>query len=159
MLQILMGALSLGLLWSIITIGVYLTYRILAIADLTVEGSIVMGAAIAAFSITRGFYPFLAILLAFLGGLGAGLITGLLHTKLKIPSLLAGILTMIALYSINLRLMGRANISLLRVDTAYTEFENMGMNNMSAIIVLGLIFVGGLTAVLDWVFGREIGCA
>ena len=159
MLQILMGALSLGLLWSIITIGVYLTYRILAIADLTVEGSIVMGAAIAAFTITRGFNPFFAILLAFLGGLGAGLITGLLHTKLKIPSLLAGILTMIALYSINLRIMGRANISLLRVGTAYTVFENMGMNHMSAVIVLGLIFVGGLTAVLYWFFGTEIGCA
>src|SRR4030066_1865680 len=157
MLQILMGALSLGLLWSIITIGVYLTYRILAIADLTVEGSIVMGAAIAAFTITRGFNPFFAILLAFLGGLGAGLITGLLHTKLQIPSLLAGILTMIALYSIHLRIMGRANISLLRVDTVYTVFENMGMNHMSAVIVLGLIFVGGLTGILSWVFGREIG--
>jgi putative ABC transport system permease protein len=159
MLQILMGALSLGLLWAIITIGVYITYRILAIADLTVEGSIVMGAAIAAFTITRGFNPFFAIFLAFLGGLGAGLITGLLHTKLKIPSLLAGILTMIALYSINLRIMGRANISLLRVDTAYTVFENLGLNHMSSVIVLGVIFVGSLTGILYWFFGTEIGCA
>ncbi|MDD5622832.1 MAG: ABC transporter permease [Actinomycetota bacterium] len=159
MLQILMGALSLGLLWAIITIGVYITYRILAIADLTVEGSIVMGAAIAAFAITNGINAYLAILLAFLGGLGAGLITGLLHTKLKIPSLLAGILTMIALYSINLRIMGRANISLLRVDTAYTVFENMGLNHMSSVIVLGLIFVGSVTGILYWFFGTEIGCA
>jgi len=159
MLQILMGAISLGLLWAIITIGVYITYRILAIADLTVEGSIVMGAAIAAFAITNGVNAYLAILLAFLGGLGAGLITGLLHTKLKIPSLLAGILTMIALYSINLRIMGRANISLLRVDTAYTVFENLGMNHMSSVIVLGLIFVGSMTGILYWFFGTEIGCA
>jgi putative ABC transport system permease protein len=159
MLQILMGALSLGLLWAIITIGVYITYRILAIADLTVEGSIVMGAAIAAFAITNGVNAYLAILLAFLGGLSAGLITGLLHTKLKIPSLLAGILTMIALYSINLRIMGRANISLLRVDTAYTVFEKMGLNHMSSVIVLGLIFVGSVTGILYWFFGTEIGCA
>jgi len=159
MLQILMGAISLGLLWAIITIGVYITYRILAIADLTVEGSIVMGAAIAAFAITNGVNAYLAILLAFLGGLGAGLITGLLHTKLKIPSLLAGILTMIALYSINLRIMGRANISLLRVDTAYTVFENLGLNHMSSVIVLGLIFVGSMTGILYWFFGTEIGCA
>lgn len=154
-----MAALSLGLLWGIVTTGVYITYRILAIADLTVEGSIVMGAAIAAISISRGINPYLAIGLSFLGGLGAGLITGLLHTKLKIPSLLSGILTMIALYSINLRIMGRANISLLRVDTAYTVFENMGLNSTIAVIVLGLIFIGCLIGVLYWFFGTEIGCA
>ena len=108
MLQILTGAVSLGLLWAIVTIGVYITYRILSIADLTVEGSIVTGAAIAASAISRGINSYAAVGLAFLGGLGAGLITGLLHTKLKIPSLLSGILTMIALYSINLRSMGRA---------------------------------------------------
>lgn len=159
MLQILLGALSLGLLWAIVTIGVYITYRILAIADLTVEGSIVMGAAIAAFAITKGLNSYLAIGLSFIGGLIAGLITGLLHTKLKIPSLLAGILTMIALYSINLRIMGRANISLLRVDTVYTVFENMGLNHMTAVILLGIIFVGCITGILYWFFGTEIGCA
>lgn len=159
MLQILMAAVSLGLLWAIVTIGVYITYRILSIADLTVEGSIVMGAAIAAISITRGINPYAAIGLSFLGGMGAGLITGLLHTKLKIPSLLSGILTMIALYSINLRIMGKANISLLRVDTAYTAFENMGMNSITAVILLGTIFVTGLIGILYWFFGTEIGCA
>ena len=88
--------------------------------SLTVEGSIVTGAAIAAVLITRGVNPYAAIGLAFLGGMGAGLVTGLLHTRLEIPALLSGILTMIALYSINLHIMGRANISLLKVDTAYT---------------------------------------
>jgi putative tryptophan/tyrosine transport system permease protein len=159
MLQILMAALSLGLLWGIVTTGVYITYRILAIADLTVEGSIVMGAAIAAISISRGVNPYLAVGLSFFGGLGAGLITGLLHTKLKIPSLLSGILTMIALYSINLRIMGRANVSLLRVDTAYTVFENMGLDSTVAVIVLGLIFIACLIGILYWFFGTEIGCA
>jgi len=159
MLQILMAAVSLGLLWAIVTIGVYITYRILGIADLTVEGSIVMGAAIAAITISRGINSYVAIGFAFLGGLGAGLITGLLHTKLKIPALLSGILTMIALYSINLRIMGKANISLLRIDTAYTVFENMGLNSTISVIVLGLIFITGLIGILYWFFGTEIGSA
>src|SRR5690554_1996984 len=123
MLQIITGAISLGLLWAIMTIGVYITYRILAIADLTVEGSIAMGAAIAAQAIFSGVNPFLATLLAIGGGMLAGLITGLLHTQLKIPALLSGILTMIGLYSINLRILGRANLSLLRIDTVYTWFR------------------------------------
>ncbi|MFO7929451.1 MAG: ABC transporter permease [Candidatus Humimicrobiaceae bacterium] len=159
MIQILTGAISLGLLWAIMTIGVYITYRILAIADLTVEGSIVMGAAIASVTITNGINPYLAVGLAFIGGLIAGLATGLLHTKLKIPSLLSGILTMIALYSINLRIMGKANISLLRMDTVYIPFENMGLGNTSSVIVLGIIFVVCLISILYWFFGTEIGCA
>ena len=159
MLQILMGAISLGLLWSIVTIGVYITYRILTIADLTVEGSIVMGAAIASFGIIKGINPYAAIGLAFIGGLAAGLVTGLLHTKLKVPSLLSGILTMIALYSVNLRIMGKANISLLRMNTAYSVFENMGLSHNSAVIILGLIFVSSIIGILYWFFGTEIGCA
>ena len=159
MLQILMGAISLGLLWAIVTIGVYITYRILDIADLTVEGSIVLGGAIAASAITKGINSYAAIGIAFIGGLIAGLITGLLHTKLKIPSLLSGILTMIALYSINLRIMGKANISLLRVNTAYSVFKNLGLDHNSAVIILGVLFVGGIIGILYWFFGTEIGCA
>lgn len=159
MLQILMGAISLGLLWAIVTIGVYITYRILDIADLTVEGSIVMGAAIAASAISNGINSYAAIGMAFIGGLIAGLITGLLHTKLKIPSLLSGILTMIALYSINLRIMGKANISLLRMNTVYSVFENLGLSHNGAVIILGLLFVGSIIGILYWFFGTEIGCA
>ncbi len=159
MLQILTGAVSLGLLWAIVTIGVYITYRILSIPDLTVEGSIVMGAAIAAISITNGINPFAAVGLSFFGGLGAGLVTGLWHTKLKIPSLLSGILTMIALYSVNLRIMGKANISLLRMDTVYTSFINLGFANTTSVIILGIIFVACLIGILYWFFGTEIGCA
>ncbi|NLG89404.1 MAG: ABC transporter permease [Clostridiaceae bacterium] len=157
--EILLGAVTLGLLWAVMTIGVYITYRILNIADLTVEGSITMGAAIAASLISKGINPYLATLLALLGGMAAGLVTGLLHTKLRIPPLLSGILTMIALYSVNLRIMGRANISLLRVDTVYTVFMNLGLNRTSAVLVLGLICVISLICILYWFFGTEIGCA
>lgn len=159
MLQILSGAVSLGLLWAIMTIGVYITYRILDIADLSVEGSIAMGAAIAANMISVGINPFAAACMALLGGMAAGLVTGLLHTKLKIPALLSGILTMIALYSVNLRIMGKANLSLLRMDTVYTNFETMGLNHTNAVILLGLFCVMGVVGILYWFFGTEIGCA
>ena len=159
MLQILLGAISLGLLWAVMTIGVYITYRILDIADLSVEGSIAMGAAIAANMIYNGMNPFAATGLALAGGMAAGLVTGLLHTKLKIPALLSGILTMIALYSINLRIMGKANLSLLRMDTVYTIFEKMGLNHTNAVIVLSLLSVAGVVGILYWFFGTEIGCA
>lgn len=159
MAQILMGAISLGLLWAIMTIGVYITFRILDIADLTVEGSLAMGAAIAAHAITTGINPYTATLLALIGGLIAGLATGLLHTQLKIPALLAGILTMIALYSVNLRIMGRANVSLLRMDTVYTPLQNLGLSLNNSVIILGLLSVMGTICILYWFFGTEIGCA
>ena len=123
MTQVLLGALSLGLLWAIMTIGVYITYRILDIADLTVEGSLPLGGAIACVLIANKVDPFLASFIALLGGCLAGLCTGLLHTKLKIPALLSGILTMIALYSINLRIMGSPNLSILR-KPSITVFSN-----------------------------------
>lgn len=159
MLDVLMGAVSLGLLWAVMTIGVYITYRILDIADLTVEGSIALGAAIAAKAISSGINPFAATVMALIGGLAAGLITGLLHTKLKIPALLSGILTMIALYSVNLRVMGKANIPLLRTDTVFTVFQNMGLSSTYAVIVLGLICVTSVVLILYWFFGTEIGCS
>lgn len=158
MLQILLGAVSLGLLWAVMTIGVYITYRILDIADLSVEGSIAMGAAIAANMIYGGANPFLASLTAVLGGMAAGLVTGLLYTKLKIPALLSGILTMIALYSVNLRILGKANLSLLRMETVYTKFEEAGLNHNYAVILFGLICVMGVVGLLYWFFGTEIGC-
>lgn len=157
MTQILLGAVALGLLWSIMTIGVYITFRILDIADLTVEGSIAMGAAICAQAITHGLNPYAATALAFAGGMIAGLVTGLLHTKLKIPALLSGILTMIALYSVNLQILGKANISLLRMDTVYTPFQNIGLNAINSTITLGLICAVIAVGILYWFFGTEIG--
>jgi len=159
MLDIITGAVSLGLLWAVMTIGVYITYRILNIADLTVEGSLTTGGSIAAIAITNGINPYLALVFALFGGMAAGFITGLLHTKLKIPALLSGILTMIALYSVNLRIMGKSNIPMLRVDTVYTIFENLGLSKQIAVMVLGFIIVGGFIGILYWFFGTEIGCA
>jgi len=159
MVQIILGAVSLGLIWAIMTIGVYITYRLLEIADLTVEGSLAMGAAIAATSIYNGMNPYEATALALVGGMAAGLITGLFHTKLKIPALLSGILTMIALYSVNLRIMGKANVSLLRMDTVYTDLEKFGINHTNSVMLFALICVMGLIGILYWFFGTEIGCA
>lgn len=159
MLQILLGAISLGLLWAVMTIGVYITYRILDIADLSVEGSIAMGAAIAAKGIISGVNPFVSTVLAFVGGMSAGLITGVFHTRLKIPALLSGILTMIALYSVNLRILGKANLSLLRLDTVYTGLQQIGVARNDSVIVLGTMIVIALIGVLYWFFGTEVGCA
>ena len=125
-----------GLLWGILALGVYVTYRVLDIADLTVEGSYPLGAAVAISYIAGGGSPVIAVVLAFLAGSVAGIVTGLLHTKLKIPALLAGILTMIGLYSINLRVMGdKSNVSILRMDTIYTFFGNFGLGKNESILV------------------------
>ncbi len=165
MVHILSGAVSLGLLWAVMTIGVYITYRILNIADLTVEGSITMGASIAAITMINGINPYVSLFLAMLGGMAAGLATGLLITRFKIPPLLSGILTMIALYSINLRIMGTSNLSLLKkkdfseMNTVYTPFETLGLDRNWAAIVVGLLVVAALIAILYWFFGTEIGCA
>ncbi len=149
-----------GLLWGILALGVYLTYRVLDIADLTVEGSYPLGAAVGVSFIAGGGSPVVAVVLAFLAGSVAGIVTGLLHTKLKIPALLAGILTMIGLYSINLRVMGdKSNVSILRMDTIYTFFENFGLGKNESILVCGFVFVAVLIAFLYWFFGTEIGAA
>ncbi len=149
-----------GLLWGILALGVYITYRVLDVADLTVEGSYPLGAAVAVSFIAGGGSPVIAVVLAFLAGSVAGIVTGLLHTKLKIPALLAGILTMIGLYSINLRVMGnKSNVSILRMDTIYTFFGNMGFNKNESILVCGLIFVAVIIVFLYWFFGTEIGAA
>ena len=153
------STISQGLLWSMMALGVYLTYRVLDIADLTVEGSFPLGAAVAASLIDGGRNPYFALLMATIAGMLAGVVTGLLHTKLKIPALLAGILSMIALYSINLHVMGKANVSLLRMDTVYTPFMNMGLGKNYAILAAGLVFTIFFIIVLYWFFGTEIGAA
>ena len=159
LLQIILGAVMLGLLWALMAMGVYITYRILDIADLTVDGSITLGAAIAAQGIYLGLNPFIATLLAVFGGMVAGLITGLLHTQLKIPPLLSGILTMIGLYSINLRIMGRANLSLLRMKTVYSYFTAWGASQLVSILSFAVLCVLGIVAFLWWFFGTEMGYA
>ncbi len=158
-MNLLLPTVSQGLLWSMLALGVYLTFRVLDIADLTVEGSFPLGAAVAATCLVKGANPVVAVLLAALAGALAGAITGLLHTKLKIPALLAGILTMIALYSVNLRIMGKANISLLNMKTAFTYMHNLGLSNSLAVFVVGLIATIVFGVAIYWFFGTEIGAA
>ena len=159
MLNIVLGAVSLGLLWAIMTLGVFLTYRILDYADLTVEGSITMGAAIAARLIYDGVGPVLATAAAIAGGMAAGWVTGVLHTKLKIPGLLSGILSMIALYSINIRIMGKANITLLKSDTVFTGISALGITGQWAVMLVGAGLTAAVILFLYWFFGTELGCA
>lgn len=150
---------SQGLLWSILAIGVFLTYRVLDIADLTVEGSFPLGAAVAAAMLTAGYNPFTAIAVAAVAGMLAGVVTGILTTKLKIPALLAGILTMIALYSVNLRIMGKANLSLLRVDTIFSLASFISDDRNLVAMTVGLIAVILVIVGNYWFFGTEIGAA
>jgi putative ABC transport system permease protein len=159
MFDLFLPTLSQGLLWALMALGVYLTYRVLDIADLTVEGSFPLGAAVAAALLVEGFSPLTAILTAAVAGGLAGVITGILHTKLKIPALLAGILTMIALYSVNLRVMGKANLSLLRIDTVFSFIREFGLNNAQSVFVIGLVSTFLFGALMYWFFGTEIGAA
>ena len=152
-MELVLSTVAQGLLWAVLAIGLFITFRILDIADLSIEGTYPLGGAIAVMTITGGGSPILAILFAFLGGCVAGAVTGFLHTKLKIPALLAGILTMIGLYSINLRIMGRATTSILGEETVYTFFES-SMSKVSATLVVGL-----LATLVVCFFGTELGAA
>lgn len=120
------GAVELGLLYALLALGVYLTFRILDFPDLTVDGSFTTGAAVAAVGIINGYPPLLSTFAGVLAGMVAGVITGLLHTLARINGLLAGIITMIGLYSINLRIMGTANIGLIRQTTLMTPLREGG---------------------------------
>ena len=157
--SVFMGAVSQGLLWSILAIGVYVTYKILDYADLTTEGTYPLGAAVAARFILGGMDPFFSTLLAMLSGMLAGLVTGILNTKLKIPALLSGILSMTGLYSINLRIMGKANLPLLRQDTIITRVTSLGFETDTAVIIVGVVSVLVVIAILWWFFGTEKGFA
>lgn len=155
-----------GLMWAILTIGVYITYRVLDVADLTLEGSFPLGAAIAAVSINAGVPWYLAMLLAFLAGTLAGLCTGILNTVFKIPPILAGILSMIALYSINLRItedkitVPFANDTLKRVLMNKFGDLGIGFSTVNFLeIATGLVFCVAIIVLLYVFFGTEIGCA
>ena len=161
------GAFGQGLIWGIMAVGVYITYRILDIADLTVDGSLATGGAVCAVGISLGLNPWLALLLAVVAGMLAGLITGLLHTKCGIPAILSGILTQLALYSLNLRIMGigsnsktLATIALnvnnhdLLLSSRY--IRSIGLENPLILLVLGVAVVIGA---LYWFFGTEMGCS
>ncbi len=149
------GAISLGLIWGIMAIGLYITYKILAISDLTVDGSICTGAAVCTVMITSGADPWVAMLCAALAGALAGLVTGILHTVLDIPAILAGILTQLMLWSVNLKIMGQANLSLpaRNYDVILTQM-NIG-GSIATLLIISALIIG----VLYWFFGTELGCS
>lgn len=134
-----LSSLSEGLLWSIVAIGVYLTFRILDIADMTAEGAFPLGAAVVVSQIQAGANPWLATLLALLAGMVAGLVSGMLHTKMKIPALLTGIVTLTGLYSINIKIMGSVpNLSLGDSATVFKQLASLGLTNEGTVFSLSL---------------------
>ena len=161
MSSIIISAISQGLLWSILAIGIHITYRILNISDLTSEGSFTLGAAIFASLLMMDISPIIALIMALISGSLAGLVTGILTTKLHIPSLLSGILSMTGLYSINLRIMGKANIPLNQKATLLTEIKNLlgFAKDRDAAIILGLIVALVIIIILVWFFNTEFGYA
>ena len=151
-----------GILWAVLTVGVYLTYRILDVADLTVEGTFPLGAAVTVMLINAGMNPFLATFIAVLCGAVAGLCTGVLHTVFKIPAILSGILTMIALYSVNIRIMDdKATVAIAgnSVKHIILKLFPANMNPNIATIIVGVIVSAVLIALLYLFFGTELGCA
>ncbi|WP_350257302.1 ABC transporter permease [Scrofimicrobium sp. R131] len=152
-------AVELGLIYSIMALGVYLTFRILEFADLTVDGSFTTGASVAAVGILAGVNPILSTLAAFVAGVGAGLITGLLNTKGNVDGLLAGILTQIGLYSINLRIMGTSNLGLLRVDTVFTPMREAGLLGTWLGPAVMLPFAAVVLLALIWFLHTDLGLA
>lgn len=161
MSSIITSAISQGLLWSILAIGIHITYRILNISDLTSEGSFTLGAAIFASLLMMDISPIIALIMALISGSLAGLVTGILTTKLHIPSLLSGILSMTGLYSINLRIMGKANIPLNQKATLLTVIKNLlgFAKDRDAAIILGLIVALVIIIILVWFFNTEFGYA
>jgi putative ABC transport system permease protein len=155
------GILIEGLIYSIMVLGVFITFRVLDFPDLTVDGSFPMGAAIMAICISKGVNIWLAVFIAFAGGLAAGAVTALIHNKLKVPNLLAGILTMTMLYSINIRILGnKANLQLLTEDTILTEIAALAENIMPeeyASLIFFVLIVFIIKFLLDVFFRTDLG--
>jgi putative ABC transport system permease protein len=154
-LKMLPDAAAQGLIWGILAIGVFITYKLLDFSDLTVDGSICTGGAVAALLILNGTPVAIAMVAAFCAGALAGLVTAILHTRMGIPPILAGILTQLALYSVNLRIMGKSMLA-VSVD----KFDLLvSVRNQSQSCLVALLFVAAIIALLYWFFGTELGCA
>lgn len=148
-----------GLAYGLVAIGIVITFRILAFPDLTVDGSFPLGAAVVARLITEGLTPICGLIMAIICGFLAGCCTGVLNTKLKINSLLAGILMMTILYSVNLRIMGRSNIQLLTVNTLLTPLENLDINRFIPIIIFFFVVSFSMKFLTDTFMNTQIGFA
>lgn len=154
-LNALPGAVGQGLIWGIMAIGVYITFRVLDFADLTVDGTLATGGAAMTMSLMAGCNVYVALLIAFAAGCLAGLVTGILNTAFGIPPILAGILTQLALYSINLRILGKAN----QPVSGYKYDLICSMTKLNQALIVATIFVLVIIALLYWFFGTEIGHA
>ena len=169
MFDIILSGSTQGLIWGLLALGFYIAFRILDFADMTCEGSITLGASVTVLCIWHGVNSFLALPIAFLSGCVAGLVTGLLHTKLKIPPILSGILTMSALYSINIHVMsaatgnaGTANVSLLNFssNTIFSIIKSIiPLTKTNVALIFGVLLTVGIISALYWFFGTELGCA
>ena len=159
LLNALPGAAAQGLIWGIMAIGVYITYRILDIADLSVDGSFCTGGAVCIMMMLSGHNVWISMLVAFLAGMAAGFVTGLFHTFMGIPAILSGILTMLGLYSVNLKIMGKANQAVnvdkydLLVSLRYIKNVPFYQNTILVVAIIILVLV----ALLYWFFGTELG--
>lgn len=154
-LNALPGAVGQGLIWGVMAIGVYITFRVLDFADLTVDGTLATGGAAMVMSLMAGCNVYFALLIAFVAGCLAGLVTGILNTAFGIPPILAGILTQLALYSINLRILGKAN----QPVSGYKYNLICSMTKLNQALIVATVFVLVIIALLYWFFGTEIGHA
>ncbi len=155
----LLGAVEIGLIFSLVALGVFISFRLLRFPDLTVDGSFPLGGAVCAILISGGTNPWLATLAATAAGAAAGLLTGWLNVKLKIMDLLASILMMIALYSVNLRVMGGPNVPLINDPTLFTQLQPESMADYVARPLILLVIVIAAKLLLDWFFATERGLA
>ena len=156
MLLALQGAVSQGILWGVMTLGVYITFKLLDIADMSVDGTLALGGCVCAVAVTGGMDPKLALLLALLAGAAAGGVTGILHAAFDIPSILAGILTMISLWSINLHIMGMAANKAVSVDKFSLILSS---RTVPMAILTGFLIALALVSLFYWYFGTEQGSA
>ena len=158
-MSIILSAIGQGLLWGLLGLGLYLTFRILDFPDLTVEGTFPLGACVCVAAITHGLSPFIGLLLSLLAGALAGLATGLLYTKLNIPNILAGILVMTGMYSIDLRILGRSNVGLLNYQTFFNYDFIQQLPDYLVAIVIGVIFVVVVITLLTGFINTDLGQA
>ncbi|MBQ1287196.1 MAG: ABC transporter permease, partial [Erysipelotrichaceae bacterium] len=150
------GGIAQGIIWGLMALGVYITFRVLKESDLTVDGSFATGGAAAVMMITSGISPWIAVICSFLIGILVGCVTGLIHTKMKIPAILSGILVQFGLYSVNLHIMGMvANVSCNPSKNSVF----ITMRSIPKAILVGVIFAAVLIAIMYWYFGTEQGCA
>ena len=158
-MDLIISAISQGILWSLLSLGLFISFRILNIADMTTEGAYPLGAAVCVSLIQAGMSPILAIFIAMLAGALAGALTSIFINICKIPSLLAGILTMTALLSVNLRVMGRPNLSLLNHKTIFDIFSSVSLPPYFDSIIVGIIIVSLVIFFMYFFFNTELGQA